>query len=150
MDPGRTIRVPKRFNGPSANGNGGYSCGVVAAFLEDPAEVNLRAPVPLDTPLAVEDSGDGVRVLDGETLIADGASAPQLEIGYAPVSTDGQDLTAQRDALESATSSPSASTSITALLGRTATGPACGKALAACRAGTRSRSPSSTGSPLAV
>jgi hypothetical protein len=80
MKPGQTIRIPRDFNGPPANGNGGYSCGVVAAFIETPAEVNLRAPVPLDTSLAVQRSGDGVRVFDGETLIADGAPAPGLEI----------------------------------------------------------------------
>lgn len=35
------------------------------------AEVTLRAPVPLDPPLAVEESAEQLRVLDGERLIAE-------------------------------------------------------------------------------
>jgi hypothetical protein len=49
-----TISIPARFNGPKESGNGGYSAGAVAQFLDGAAEVSLRAPVPLDTPLAVE------------------------------------------------------------------------------------------------
>jgi hypothetical protein len=81
MDPVGEIRIPARFNGPLESGNGGYCCGVVAAFLDGPAEVSLRVPVPLETPLAVqrEDEG-GVRVLERETLVAEGAPAPDLEI----------------------------------------------------------------------
>ena len=38
-----------RFNGPADSGNGGYCAGVIAGFVDGPAEVSLRAPVPLDT-----------------------------------------------------------------------------------------------------
>jgi hypothetical protein len=75
-----TITIAARFNGPLTSGNGGYCCGMVAAFIEGPAEVSLRAPVPLETRLAVERDGAGVRVLDGETLVADGAPAPGLDV----------------------------------------------------------------------
>ena len=74
------IRIPARFNGPLESGNGGYCCGVVAAFLDQPAEVSLRAPMPLETPLTVQRDRAGVRVLDRETLVADGAPTPDLEI----------------------------------------------------------------------
>jgi hypothetical protein len=82
-----TISIPARFNGPKESGNGGYSAGAVAQFLDGAAEVSLRAPVPLDTPLAVEREGDdAVRVLYGETLIAEGRAAPGFELGVpAPV-----------------------------------------------------------------
>ena len=80
MEPVGEIRIPARFNGPLKSGNGGYCCGVVAAFLGGPAEVSLRAPVPLETPLTVERDRGDVRVNDGETLVADGAPAPDLEV----------------------------------------------------------------------
>ena len=80
MDQPGAIRIPARFNGPLTSGNGGYCCGVVAAFLEGPAEVSLRAPVPLETPLTVERDRVGVRVLEEETLVAEGAPVPDLEI----------------------------------------------------------------------
>ena len=41
-----TVIVPARFNGPLANGNGGYSAGIAAAMLEGPVEATLRRPVP--------------------------------------------------------------------------------------------------------
>ena len=47
-----TVIVPARFNGPLANGNGGYSAGITAAMLDGPVEATLRRPVPLDRPLA--------------------------------------------------------------------------------------------------
>jgi hypothetical protein len=75
-----TIHVDARFNGPLTSGNGGYCCGAVAAFLDGPAEVSLRSPVPLDTQLTVERDGEGVRVFDGETLVADGLPATDLTI----------------------------------------------------------------------
>jgi hypothetical protein len=80
--------IPKRFNGPLESGNGGYCSGVVAGFLEGAAEVTLRRPVPLERQLDVIRQRDGsVRVLDGEELVAEARSAPELEVeGPAPVS----------------------------------------------------------------
>lgn len=69
------LRIDRRFCGPPDSGNGGYTCGLVAAAVPGPAEVTLRRPPPLDTPLRVEQSGDGVRVLDGDELVAEGAAA---------------------------------------------------------------------------
>jgi hypothetical protein len=85
-----TISVPARFNGPLDSGNGGYSCGVVAGLIDGLAEVSLRSPVPLDTELAVERGEDAcVRVLHGETLVAEGRPAPDFEVeAPAPVTPD--------------------------------------------------------------
>ena len=75
------VLIPARFNGPLDSGNGGYACGVFAAFVDGPAEVNLRSPVPLDQPLEVAAEEDGsVRISrDGEP-VADGHPAPELEV----------------------------------------------------------------------
>jgi hypothetical protein len=69
------VRIDRRFCGPPDSGNGGYTCGLVAAEVRGPAEVTLRRPPPLDTPLRVEHTGDGVRVFDGDALVAEGAAA---------------------------------------------------------------------------
>ena len=93
-----SLSIPKRFNGPLDSGNGGYSAGVVGGLLDGSAEVSLRRPVPLDTLLDVAREDDGsVRVLDGETLVAEARSAPDLEVEVpAPVSPQEARLAAAR------------------------------------------------------
>lgn len=73
------LRIPKRFNGPLESGNGGYCSGVAASFVEGPAEVNLRRPAPLETPLDVVREDDGsIRLFDGETVVAEARPATEL------------------------------------------------------------------------
>ena len=84
-----TISIPARFNGPPGSANGGYTCGLVAGLLGGgAAEVSLRAPPPLDTPLAVERDDSGVRLLAGETLVAEGRPAEVDVEPPAPVGLD--------------------------------------------------------------
>ena len=79
------ITIAKRFCGPPTSGNGGYSSGRVAALIGNTAEVTLRAPPPLDAPLRVERTEAGVRVLHGETLVAEGKPATlELDIPAPP------------------------------------------------------------------
>ena len=76
-----TLRIPSQFNGPLESGNGGYCSGAIAAFVGGRAEVSLRAPVPLDRPLDVTRKDDGsVRVLDGETFVAEARPVPELDV----------------------------------------------------------------------
>lgn len=77
----RSVSIASRFNGPLETGNGGYCSGVLAGFLsEGPAEVSLRRPIPLETPLAVErEDGRDVRLFDGETLVAEARSVPSVD-----------------------------------------------------------------------
>ena len=49
----REIAIDSRFSGPPGLGNGGYVAGVLARALRGAARVTLRAPIPLDTPLAL-------------------------------------------------------------------------------------------------
>jgi hypothetical protein len=67
--------IDPRFNGPPASANGGYTCGLLAAQVGEPAEITLRAPPPLGRPLRF----DGERLWDGETLIAE-ARRVELEL----------------------------------------------------------------------
>ncbi len=84
MEDGSRIEVDQRFNGPLHSGQGGYSCGLAAAHVPEPAQVTLRRPVPLGEPLEVERLGpEAVAVKQGEVLIAEAVSAP-LEIEVPP------------------------------------------------------------------
>jgi hypothetical protein len=80
-----SLRIPSRFNGPLDSGNGGYSAGAIAAFVQGSAEVSLRAPVPLDKPLEVARADDGsVRALDGEKLVAEARPVSDLGVEVPP------------------------------------------------------------------
>jgi hypothetical protein len=74
-----TLSVDPRFRGPSDSGNGGYVCGLLAGRAGasvggSAAMVTLRIPPPLATPLSVVSDGDGgVRLMDGEMMVAEGA-----------------------------------------------------------------------------
>lgn len=68
------VIIEKRFCGPPASGNGGYSSGRLASFIEGPAEITLRAPPPLDTPLRVAQENSGAKLWHGEQLIAEAKS----------------------------------------------------------------------------
>ena len=64
------LSIPARFNGPPTSGNGGYSAGSLAAFVDGCARVRLHRPPPLDTVLEVRGADSGVDLLDGDTLVA--------------------------------------------------------------------------------
>jgi hypothetical protein len=61
------ITIGARFNGPPHSANGGYTCGLLAALVGEPAEVTLRLPPPLETPLR----WDGERLWNGEQVVAE-------------------------------------------------------------------------------
>ena len=61
--------IRKRFCGPPNSGNGGYVCGLLAKAMNEPCQVTLHAPPPLDTDLVIVRVADGARLLQGETLL---------------------------------------------------------------------------------
>ena len=80
------MRIPARFNGPPGSANGGYTCGLLAAFVGGEAEVTLRVPPPLERELDVVETDGRVELRDGETLVAE-AEPVSLEMDVpAPVS----------------------------------------------------------------
>ncbi len=81
-----TLTIGARFNGPDGSANGGYMCGRIAALLGGRAEVTLRSPPPLERALSVERTGDGLRILDGETLVAEAVPA-SVELDVPPPPT---------------------------------------------------------------
>jgi hypothetical protein len=70
------LTIAARFNGPPGSGNGGYTCGRVAGLVDsEVVEVSLRAPPPLEQPLAVVREDERVELRDGETLVAEAEPA---------------------------------------------------------------------------
>lgn len=66
------VVIDERFNGPPGWANGGYVCGLLADHLGGVAEVTLRRPVPLVTPLAVAPlDGGGKGLMHGTQLVAE-------------------------------------------------------------------------------
>lgn len=83
------ITLPRHYRGPLASANGGYACGRLAAFVDaQEVEVTLRLPPPLDRPLGVERDADGVRLMDGDALVAQARPAPVEVQAPAPVSVE--------------------------------------------------------------
>ena len=100
------VTIGRRFNGPPGSGNGGYVCGLVAGALggglgDDPVQVSLRQPPPVDRALRLEvtggNQGNGddtgattgagddrrAQLLDGDDVVAD--AVPHTLAGAAPL-----------------------------------------------------------------
>ena len=78
------IVIPSRYCGPSDSGNGGYVCGLLARQIDGQAEVTLRQPPPLDAPMSVARDGDGVRLVNGDTLVAEARPIAPLTLDIIP------------------------------------------------------------------
>jgi hypothetical protein len=89
--------IERRFRGPQNSGNGGYTCGRIAALLDaETVEVTLRLPPPLDRPLRVERRSGGVRILDGDALVAEAHPAElELALPEAPSFAEAERLAAR-------------------------------------------------------
>ena len=91
--------VPGRYNGPADSGNGGYTCGLVAALLGGVAEVTLRLPPPLDRELAVLRDDGHLEIRDGEALVAEAEPAElDLDPPAPPSYADAERLAAAQPA----------------------------------------------------
>jgi hypothetical protein len=87
----RLLVIARRFRGPPNSGNGGYTCGMLAASAAQPVEVRLIRPPPLDVPLEVVDDREsgGLRLLHFTDTIA--TATPKtfdLEVPRPPAYAD--------------------------------------------------------------
>jgi hypothetical protein len=95
-----TVVLAARFNGPPGSANGGYACGMAAGALTiGPAEVVLRRPPPLDVPLEVVETAEGIELRRpevGEALLVAGwqvsAEGRKLHSGGAVWGSAGEAL----------------------------------------------------------
>lgn len=67
--------IDRRFNGPPDSGNGGYSCGTLARFIDGAAQVTLRRPPPLGRSLEVRHDEGRVALFADEEMIAEAVAA---------------------------------------------------------------------------
>jgi len=83
----RLLVIARRFRGPPTSGNGGYTCGMVAAAASKPVEVRLIKPPPLDRRLEVVDdpATGGLRLMDSaETVATATPNTFELEVPRPP------------------------------------------------------------------
>jgi len=88
------LTIQAQFRGPPDSGNGGYVAGAIAERfgkslnleIKPAIEVTLRAPIPLDEPMRVDQLDDNsLQVTLGETLIAQAhATDLALEVPTPP------------------------------------------------------------------
>lgn len=111
MADSRTLRIDQRFRGPAHSGNGGYTAGLLAGFLDSadadaPITVTLRKPPPLDHPLDVValDDGAGVELRAGDEVVASAVAGSFAKSAVGPVGFDA--ATAARAAYRGATQHP--------------------------------------------
>ena len=79
------VVLARRFRGPTGSANGGYTCGSLARFVGEPAEVTLRLPPPLERPLRVEERDGTMLLLDGDAVVAEARrSELELEVPEPP------------------------------------------------------------------
>ena len=72
MTASRILVINRRFRGPPTSGNGGYTCGMLAAAAAKPVEVRLIRPPPLDKPLEIstDTATAGLVLKDGAEIVA--------------------------------------------------------------------------------
>jgi hypothetical protein len=95
------VVIARRFNGPPGSGHGGYSAGCAGVLVDaSAAEVTLRRPPPLETPLAVRRRDGVVALVDGDEVVAE-ARAAELDVtGPAPATPAEAAAAAERFAWE--------------------------------------------------
>jgi hypothetical protein len=87
MGASRILVINRRFRGPPTSGNGGYTCGMLAAAAAKSVEVRLVRPPPLDAPLAIESdpATSGLVLKDGPDIVATATpKAFELEVPRPP------------------------------------------------------------------
>jgi hypothetical protein len=97
----KQVVIERRFNGPPNSAHGGYACAVAAQFLDWSAEVSLKAPPPLGTPMSVRRNGDSVALeRDGQVVIAARQAEPEVAIPEPPSLAEAEAAAAECPWLE--------------------------------------------------
>jgi hypothetical protein len=74
------VEIDARFCGPPGSGHGGYVAGLVAGAIGNPAEVMLRRPPPMATPMALEVADGTATLRDGDSVVAEARRIAPLEV----------------------------------------------------------------------
>ncbi len=87
-----TLRIDDRFRGPPRSGNGGYTCGLMAAPLTGVVAARLNVPPPLGVELQLISDADHARLLCGTTVIGEARVA---SLDLVPPPSPGPSAAAQ-------------------------------------------------------
>ncbi len=80
------VSVGPRFNGPPGSGNGGYSAGLLARYVDGPTvRVTLRRPPPLAVPMLVSRRPAAARLTHDGALVAEAEPVDQVLEVVEPV-----------------------------------------------------------------
>src|ERR1051326_5711614 len=82
----KCVAIEKRFCGPPKSANGGYACGLLAAYIEGNAEITLLAPPPLGEPLSIVAGEHGVELRQQEKTLARGR-AVGIDLPEIPIAS---------------------------------------------------------------
>lgn len=83
--------VDARYNGPPGSGNGGWTSGLIAAHItEGVPEVTLQKPPPLESPMTVVPTPDGLRVIDATGVVIATARSRQDDIAAVPAVSNAE------------------------------------------------------------
>ena len=80
----KSVVIEKRFCGPPKSANGGYVCGLLAAYIDGNAEITLLAPPPLGQRLDIVASQKGVELRKDETTLAIGRKF-HIDVSEIPI-----------------------------------------------------------------
>jgi hypothetical protein len=79
------LSIAARFCGPPGAANGGYLAGRLSSFAPGVLRIRLHAPVPLDSELQVQTTGDGLELRQQDMLLASARPAAlELRVPHAP------------------------------------------------------------------
>ena len=80
------LTIPSSYVGPPKIANGGYVCGLMANFIDGPADVLIRMPTPVDHEMQVIAPGDGrYYLMDGKKVLVQAKAASfELEVPKPP------------------------------------------------------------------
>lgn len=85
------VTIARRFRGPPGSGNGGYVAGLLAEWIDGPAEISLLAPIPLDVPLHRRREGSEVSLCDAQRVYVTGRPlAAPLELVVPPPPSEAE------------------------------------------------------------
>jgi len=86
------FEIAERFRGPPRSGNGGYTSGRIAKYLQGTAAVRLMAPPPLSTELRLEYTDDEARLFHDTTLLGEGKHAQlDLQVPLSPTFEEAEE-----------------------------------------------------------
>lgn len=85
------ILIPEWAQGRPGMGQGGYTAFQFSRVIGQPAALNFRAPIPLETALRVEAVDSGWVLLDGDTVIMDAVSQAEVLDEFASTEPVGVD-----------------------------------------------------------